>query len=187
MGDPFPHIFLEREMGILDNTHITAGQMSAATPDIYLSPYEAAENMAMNYYQDLETCVDNHKRLAVFKDQPHFYVCVQLKKEKMLSALGKPTIRRFFIGLLDCPKPHYGMNLYKYHKAGHALEEIWLMPDPATCKYLYKNKNLLEENQGEYKLLQYYLDYKSGKLYRRMKELNNELEFTPQLKKNRKD
>ena len=181
-------------MGELDNKPLvleptagqpTAGQMSQAEPDIYIHEDDAADKIASDYYKNLELCIGNHINRAVFKDRPHFYVCVLAKIEKILTALGKPTLRHYFVGLLDCPKPNYQMNLYKYHKDLDALEEIWLLSDRPTCKFLAKNKHNL--GPGEYKLLDYYQKYKRGDLFRLMKKLNNEKEDTPELITRRND
>jgi hypothetical protein len=163
----------------------TAGEMSAAPVDHYVEIDDAAEKEASDYYYHLELCINKHITRAVFKDLPHFYVCVQFKNEKLLTALGKPTMRRKFIGLIDCPKPNYQMNLYKYHKDLDAIEEIWLMSNKPTCKYLVEHKNNI--SMGERRLLDYYLAYKRGDLFRLMKKLNNEKEDTPELVNRRKD
>jgi hypothetical protein len=167
-----------------DKSILTAGQMSEAEPDIYIHEMDAGDKIASDYYKNLEICVYNHLRLAVFKDKD-FYVCVLAKIEKLLTALGKPTLRHYFIGLLACPKPNYQMNLYKYHKDLDALEEIWLLSDKHTCKFLEKNKYNLGE--GEAKLLDYYQEYKKGNLFRLMKKLNGEKDDTPELQIRRKD
>ena len=174
-------------MGELDTERkvLTAGEMSAAPIDHYVEIDDAAERQASDYYQQIEICINNHINRAVFKDRPYFYVCVQFKNEKLLSALGKPTIRRWFIGLLDCPKPNYQMNLYKYHKDLDAIEEIWLLSNKPTCKYLEEHKNNISE--GEKRLLHYYLEKKNGNLFRLMKKLNGEKEDTPELIYRRKD
>jgi hypothetical protein len=172
-------------MGILDTKPLTAGELSASVIKDYVDIDDAAEKEASNYYQQIEICINNHVKLAVFKDRPYFYVCVQFKNEKLLTSLGRPTMRRWFIGLLDCPKPNYQMNLYKYHKDRDAIEEIWLLSNKPTCKYLEAHKNNISE--GEKRLLYYYLEKKKGNLFRLMKKLNGEKEDTPELVNRRRD
>lgn len=164
---------------------LTAGEMSAAEPDGYVEIDDAAEKEASDYYHQLEVCINKHINRAVFKDRPYFYVCVLFKNEKLLTALGKPTMVRFFVGLLDCPKPNYQMNLYKYHKDIDAIEEIWLLSNKPTCHYLESHSNNISE--GEKRLLHYYLEKKNGNLFRLMKKLNGEKDDTPELINRRKD
>lgn len=166
------------------NKKITAGMLAAAEPDIILSPYEAAEAMMSKYYKGLEECVQKHLTMPIFKDHD-FYISVVQKRELLLSALGKPTLSHKVVGLLGCPRPEYGTNVYKYHKDTGVIEELWLLSTREVCKLLHRDKVYL--NDAEKILLNYYYKYKSNELYLLMKKLNNEKENTPQLKEFRKD
>jgi len=164
---------------------LTDGEMSAAEPDVYIQEYDAGDEIAGKYYKGLEKCIAIHRQMAVFKDND-FYVVVLAKMEKLLSALGKPTLRHINTALLSCPKPNYQMNLYKYHRKLDALEELWLMSDRYTCERLAKSdRNSLDPEHQ--KFLYYYLEYKNGNLFRLMKKLNGEKDDTPELIKRRKD
>jgi hypothetical protein len=161
---------------------LTAGQIAEiGSKSNLISPYESAEAAMRDYFKEIEKCVEIHKKMAIFKDND-FFIAVECKKEKILSAIT-PTVRRFFVGRLACPAPFYDHNVYKYHKALHVIEELWMMSDLATCRYLEKHKSSL--TKYERKLLNYYHDYKSGRLWRLMKEMNNEQDDNPLLKKKR--
>lgn len=168
----------------MEEKKITAGQMAAATPDVYLSPDEAATEMMTQYYSGLEKTVEQHLKLPIFKDHD-FYIAVIQKKEKLLTLLGKPTLRHYMVGLLACPRPEFGVNVYKYHNKSNVIEELWLLSPKAVCKNLHENKLYLDDSERI--LLKYYYMKLTGELYRMMKKENNEKDDTPQLKSYRKD
>lgn len=168
----------------MEEKKITAGQMAAATPDIILSPEEAATEMVSKYYEGLEKTVEAHLKLPIFKDHD-FYIAVIQKREKLLSILGKPTIRHYMVGLLACPRPEHGVNVYKYNNKSNIIEELWLLSPVDVCKSLISRKSSLDPSQQI--LLQYYYMKLNGELYRIMKKENNEEDSSPKLKKFRKD
>ena len=162
---------------------ITAGQMANKamfSPDIILSPYEAAKSFFKEYWQSVEECINTHRKIAIFKDND-FFVVVLSKKERLL----KPLLRQYFVGTLSCPAPNYDQTVYKYHKGHDAIEFIWTIPDRETCKYFLKYPNLLSDEEKT--LLPHILAFKDGELWKKMKELNNEHDDNPVLKSRRKE
>jgi hypothetical protein len=131
------------------------------------------------YFNGIRDCIEIHKKMAVFRDHD-FFVVVLIKKERVLSRIT-PTLRHIYTGMLACPAPFFGMNVYKYHKDLHAIEEIWMMSDPDTCMHLDANKHFIDKY--ERRLLEYYHQYCDGTLWRRMKTLNNEEHDSPLIKK----
>lgn len=154
----------------------TAGELAAATPEIYLTPREASEEMVKDYYKQLEICVENHLKLPIFNNND-FYVVVLMKREKLLNVIGKKTLRRFFTATIDCPRPDHDRNVYKYHHKSGILEELWLLSSKRTCKFLMEHPNELQ--QGEESLLKYCILKENGSLYKLMKKENNEMPFSP--------
>ena len=168
----------------MEEKKLTAGELSAAKPDILLSPRQAAEEMLSEYFKGLEKAVEEHLKLPIFKDHD-FYLAVIQKRELILSSLGKATLRHKVLGFLACPRPEYGMNVYKYHNKSNNIEELWLLSPKDVCKRLHQNK--LNLSDAKRVLLRDYYRLKTGELYNLMKTLNNEKEDSPQLKNFRKD
>ena len=149
----------------------TAGEMAAATPEIILTPNQAAEQMVSDYYKELETCVNNHINLPFFSNRD-FYIIVLMKRERLLNAMGKRTIHRITTAFPFCPRPDYDRNVYKYHHKQQVIEELWLLPSKRTCQFLMKHPDAVQE--GEQNLLNYCKLRDQGFLYKMMKKENNE-------------
>jgi hypothetical protein len=162
----------------------TAGELAAATPEIYLTPNQAAEEMVKDYYKQLEICVQNHLKLPFFNNHD-FYVVVLMKREKILSAMGKRTLRRYFTATIDCPRPDHDRNVYKYHNKKQLLEELWLLTSKKTCKFLMQHRDAVQE--GQESLLRYCILKETGELYKLMKRENDEMPFSPFRITGRKD
>jgi len=162
----------------------TAGEMAAATPEIILTPNQAAEQMISDYYKQLEICIEKHIHLPKFANRD-FYIIVLMKRERILNVMGKKTLKRIFTALEACPRPEYDRNVYKYHHQKQIIEELWLLSSKRTCQFLMKYPDTIQE--GEQTLLNYCKLQRNGALWKIMKQENNEMPYSPFTFTRRKD
>ncbi len=98
----------------------------------------------------------------------NFYVVCLLKKERLFDEV----FRGIWFHRQSCPTPTYSQIVYQYHRDPEKIEFLWVVPDPDTCQfYCY---NALEVDPSERDLLNFILDFRSGSLDHKAKELNGE-------------
>ena len=116
------------------------------------------------YYDNLIQCVNENKS----KIAGNFYIIVITKKEKLLENV----LRNYFFARISCPTPDYDQAVYRYDAQGEAISFIWVIPDKETCLMLIKNMAQVAPEERD--LLQFVIDFHSGKLMWKAKQLNGE-------------
>lgn len=96
------------------------------------------------------------------------YIVVTCKAEKVLHNV----LRNLFHTQRYCPTPTYDQSVYKYHAAEEKVEYLWTIPDAQTCEAFIRNPgHVLAEEQL---LLEMILQFDSGMLLKKCKQLNGE-------------
>jgi hypothetical protein len=118
------------------------------------------------YCANLIECVNSNKS----KYQGDFYIVVITKKERLLENV----LRNYFFARNSCPTPDYDQALFKYNAHLEEISFIWVVPDKETCVMLIKNMAQVVPEERE--LLQFAIDFASGKLMYLAKKMNGENE-----------
>ncbi len=155
----------------------TVGQLSSEllsknTIETHSYEEQMRENLT-DYEKNIEQCIKDN--INKYDD---FYIVVLTKKERVM----KNVIRNYFLARSTCPTPNYDQIVYKYRKEDDTISLIWVIPDRKISKYMRANST--EVDPSQYELLSNILKFADGSLYRLSKELNNEQEKTPELRKN---
>ena len=124
------------------------------------------------YLRELHKAIDKGKQ----RFNKDFFVEVVIKKERLMPQI---LPRLWALDRATCPTPFFDQDCYKYNHKDDAIEFIWSIPSPETCKQL--KLNALTLSQPDRELLKFVLDYENGILYKLMKILNNEKPGTPEL------
>ena len=125
---------------------------------------DQTQEQISKYHDNLIQCVHDHK--SKFMD--NFYVVVLTKKERLLENV----VRNYFFARKTCPTPDYDQAVYFYDYKTEDLSFIWVIPDRETCNLLIKNMSQVAPEEQE--LLQYVIDFASGKLMWLAKQRNGE-------------
>lgn len=129
---------------------------------------------AVNHARKEVDCssIDGHdycQQREAFKG--NFYIAALLKKEKLLDNV----LRNYFIPTIDCPTPYYDQTIYRYNDKKGDIEFLWVIPDKETCEIFIENRNIIVPSERG--LLEFILDFYSGKLLQIAKNLNGETGF----------
>lgn len=123
-----------------------------------------------SYEANLLNCLERGKQ-ALGTD---FFIEVQVKKERLM----KNVIRNYFMFKQACPTPQLDQTVYHYHSQYDTLEFLWVVPDCSTLEMFTQNIPYIPADQ--FKLLEFCLDFKAGRLDQKAKELNNEFALKPE-------
>lgn len=102
-----------------------------------------------------------------------FFVVILFKKERLFEEV----MHSIFFHRQSCPTPTTSQVVYKYHRDPERLEFLWVVPDPDTC--MYYCDNALEVDESERDLLNFILDFRSGSLDQKARDLNGEQHNQP--------
>lgn len=130
------------------------------------SPIELQREMTREYYQNLIDCALNNKK----KIQGRFFIVVLTKNERLL----KNVFRNYFFARKTCPTPDFDQSVFLYNYKTEEIEYLWTVPSEDAC--IYFMNNFKEIPPEERQLLQYIVEFKTGKLFQRAKKLNGERE-----------
>lgn len=128
------------------------------------SVIDQTQEQLSEYLDNLKQCVYDHKN----KIMDDFYVVVITKKERLLENV----LRNYFLARQSCPTPDYDQAVYFYDYKKEDLSFIWVIPDKETCMMLIKNMSRVAPEEQQ--LLQYAIDFASGKLFWLAKQRNGE-------------
>jgi len=142
-------IALQEKAGNATSTHSVVDQTQSQTSE---------------YLDNLIQCVNENKPKIV----GNFYVVVITKKEKLLENV----LRNYFFSRMTCPTPDYDQALFYYDAKADQISFIWVIPDKETCVMMIKNMGQIAPEEHE--LLQFVIDFSSGKLFQLAKKLNGE-------------
>lgn len=135
------------------------------------SVIDQTQEQISKYHDNLIQCVKDNKG----KYENNFYVVVLTKKERLLENV----IRNYFFARSTCPSPDYDQAVYYYNSKAEELSFIWVIPDRETSIILMKNWHQVAPEERE--LLQFVIDFASGKLLWMCKKFNGEQDASPLL------
>jgi hypothetical protein len=134
-----------------------------------MSAVDAWKAKEQDYLKNLIECAEINRK----KFDGDFYILTTVKNEPIFNKyLPMPVLREYYIALRDCPTPNYDQNLYFYNSKLEQIEFVWTVPDRDTSKYLFDNKEIIDESEKQ--LLRFVMDYADGTLFRLMKKFNGE-------------
>jgi hypothetical protein len=132
---------------------------------------DQTQEQISKYYDNLIQCIKDNKD----KFASSFYVVVITKKERLLENV----IRNYFFARVSCPTPDYDQAVYFYDAKAEQLSFVWVLPDKETSMMLLQNWGKVAPEERD--LLQFVIDFSSGKLFWLAKKLNGEQETSPLL------
>jgi len=130
------------------------------------SPIELQREMTREYYQNLIDCTLDSRR----KFPGSFYIVVITKNERIL----KNVFRNYFFARKTCPTPDYDQSVFKYDARNEEIEYIWTIPSQDACIYFMNNFKDIPQNEQQ--LLQFIVEFRTGKLLHKAKKMNGERE-----------
>ena len=118
--------------------------------DLQKDPYpqdviETQREMLKEYPDELIACAKRHEKMPEFQNLNHFYLCVQTKRERILTNV----VRNYFYARRTRPAPTYDLSLYYYEPKDEKLTFIWCIPDKETCEYMLTYKHELPHDQWQ--------------------------------------
>lgn len=127
---------------------------------------ERIDMAASGYWQIVMKKLEEGKK----KYNSDFFIEMCERKSKLWNVNPEwlPMARR------SCPTPMFEQSVFHYRKADDALDYLWTIPNIDACCWLLHNALLIPEDQKW--LLSFVIDYKDGKLFKQMKQLNKEFE-----------
>ena len=128
-------------------------------------PIELQRAMMQEYCDEVIKCAIHGKK---YYNKP-YYVVVITKKERLMQNV----LRSYYFHRGTCPTPDYDQAVYQFDPSHEGFKEIWVIPDRDACEILYHNA--LQVVPEERQLLEYVLDFASGKLFQKAIELNGEI------------
>lgn len=128
---------------------------------------EQGKEQLKDYIPNLIEATNNGKRDLPKQD---FYIVVLTKRERLMQNV----FRHYFFTRMSCPTPDYDQAVYRYSAAKDEVEFIWVVPDPATCRYFLEHS--LEIPPEDKCLFEYILQFREGKLDKLARRYNGEKE-----------
>lgn len=107
-----------------------------------------------------------------------FFVVVNRRRE-VDADLDQVKDRNLFDAKLACPTPQCKQTVYQYHHNSGILQFLWTIPSREQCAVL--KYYALDLNEDERTLLEYVIEYESGKLLELARKLNKEHDDQPQI------
>jgi hypothetical protein len=130
---------------------------------------DQTQQQISEYYDNLIKCYKENKS----KYQGDFYIVVLTKKERLLENV----VRNYFFARTTCPTPDYDQAVYKFDHFKEEINFVWVIPDKETCLMMINNTALIAPEEQQ--LLQFVIDYSTGKLFQLAKKLNGESLTSP--------
>ena len=152
----------------------TAGQISmdliAQEPDVSTSSsaIDEVREIRKKALDDYEKKVRATIDTGLKRRDGDFFIDVEVKQERLMKnfIISKITDRD------SCGTPHYGQNMYKYHRSSDTLEFLWAVPQRDWC--IYAHQYPLEVPEYFHDLRTEVLDFYDDTFLRRCKKLNKE-------------
>jgi len=136
-----------------------------------VSVVELVQEANKDYEDNLIECLERGKKYYT-KD---FYIVALFKKERLFDEVH----RLMWFPRVSCPTPTYSQIVYRFTRDCERLEFLWVVPDADTC--MFYCDNALDIDPEERDLLNFILDFRSGTLDQKAKDLNGEKADQPRI------
>ena len=131
-----------------------------------MSVRELSNQMLESWPRVMRECIEKGK--TAYPDEPHFFIEVRTRTERIHDQSIHPVL----IPRLSCPTPCNDQSVFRYLVKTDEMEYLWTVQDMVTCA-VYK-ENRMNVSPDEWELLEYVMDFYSGKLEMLARKLNNE-------------
>lgn len=151
--------------GLMNNDTVgkIASELMVKSPESR-DPIELQREMQKDYLKNLIEAAERGK-----KEFPgDFFLVVLTKNERLMANV----FRNYFFPRLTCPTPDYDQSVFRFNKKTEDITYIWTIPSRDASYHLKDNALLVVGHERD--LLNFVLDFDSGKLYKISKMLNGE-------------
>ena len=169
-GDRKKHLSVKTPQRAKTLGHLVVENGQKDHPGI-VSVMELVAEANKDYEQKLIATIEDGK----LKRTGDFFVVILFKKERLFEEV----LHSIFFHRQTCPTPTTSQCVYKYHRDPERLEFLWVIPDKDTC--IYYCDNALQVVPEERDLLNFILDFMSGNLDQKCRDLNGETINQPRI------